>query len=84
MFIVYILAGAMCYYTSIRCFLALRRNSQQATFTMPDNDALMKLLFGARNVPRVNNFIGVFIWLIGGIICTVVLYTEFIIHWNWF
>lgn len=50
--IIYALVSSISYYTSVKCFIALYRNGSQAIGTMPDDDALVKLLFGQKT-PQV-------------------------------
>lgn len=53
----------------------IKRGSQK-TGTMPDNDALMALLFGKKNVSIANNLIGSIIWLLAAIVCTVLFLRD--------
>lgn len=69
----YIVLAGYLFWHSIICFLAFFRNGSQKTFTMPDNDILMGLIFGKRNISRVNNFKGAVITLIVAVGMTILL-----------
>ena len=74
--IIYILVGLISYYSSVNCFIALFKNDTQKTWTAPDNDALVRLIFGGKHVSKINNLKGGIIWLISAIICTVLFFRE--------
>jgi len=69
----YIVLAGYLYWHSIICFLAFFRNGSQKTFTMPDNDILMGLIFGKRNISRVNNFKGAVITLVIAVGMTILI-----------
>ena len=72
--IIYILVGLISYCTSINCFISFYSNKSQKTWTTPENDVLVRLLFGGKNISRINNLKGGFIWLIGALVCTVLFF----------
>jgi hypothetical protein len=78
--VTYVVVGLVSFWTSFLCIRALLTNAPQKTGTMPDNDILIKLLFGKSNVPMVNNAKGAILWFIGGIICLVLLLRAI----NWY
>jgi hypothetical protein len=75
--ILYVTVGLISYYTSIRCFVSAYKGGSQKTWTRPDNDALIGLVFGGRHVSRINNLKGGILWLISATICTVLLIRKF-------
>jgi hypothetical protein len=74
--ILYVIVGVISYYTSIRCFVSFYKGGSQKTWTRPDNDALMRLVFGGKHVIRINNLKGGILWLISATICTVLFIRE--------
>ncbi len=72
--IVYLLVGLISYYSSLSCFISLSKNGNQKTWTSPENDTLIRILFGRNNVSKINNLKGGIIWLISAIICTVLFF----------
>lgn len=78
--VIYVVVGLVSFWVSFICIMALLTNGVQKSGTMPDNDKLIKLLFGRRNVPTVNNAKGAVIWFISGIICLVLLLRAI----NWY
>ncbi|NIJ54688.1 hypothetical protein FHS68_003870 [Dyadobacter arcticus] len=54
-------------------FFAIFRSQSQKTFSMPDIDILLRLIFGKGNIVRANNFKGAVIALIVAVGITILL-----------
>jgi hypothetical protein len=67
------LTALISFYTSTICFIALFRSGSQKTGTAPDNDVLIRFIFGEKYVTSINNLKGGIIWLLGGVVCTVLI-----------